>query len=277
MSLIRPTPDLNWFNVLPNAVIITEQRVQFKIEKTLGKEPNKCEVTVTNLAPTTRADVERKPLLVRLEVGYESIDNVEQIFAGDCRKASTARSGVDWNTKFLLGDGDRAFQFARTSRSFSPNTKVGTIVNEIVGDLKLPLPKGVKDALEFQKSMVGGYTAHGPSERELTNILTPLGMSWSMQDGQLQILREAEAAPGSAFVISQDTGMIGSPEYGDPKKQGGNPILKVKTQIYPKLVCGGLISVQSRDIKGIFRIEQLTHTGDTHAPSWETEIEAMQV
>jgi len=264
----------SFFKPGPNATIVRNPfRVQFKIEKNLGKEPNKAEVVITNLASTTRADIEKKPLLVRIETGYETDDNLEQIFVGDLRKGFTMRNGTDWETKLLMGDGDRGFRFADLSRSYIPGTKVKQVLDDITGAIGLKLPPGIQNALEFEKQYAGGYVAHGSAEQELTNVLAPLGMSWSIQDGQLQVLREKQPAPGEAHLIEQDNGMIGSPEFGDPTKPGQPPILKVAVQLRPLIKCGATIKVQARDIQGLFRVEKLTHVGDTRGKDWKTEIE----
>lgn len=266
----------DFFKQGPNAIIVRSPfRMQFKIEKNLGKEPNKAECVITNLAPTTRADIEKKPLLVRIEAGYESDANLEQVFVGDLRKGFTQRTGTDWETKLLMGDGDRGFRFAELSRSYIPGTRVKQVLDDITGAIGLKLPPSIAGALEFEHEYAGGYVADGTAEQELTHVLTPLGMSWSIQDGELQVLREGEPAPGEAHLIEEDNGMIGSPEFGDPTKPGKPPILKVACSLRPKIKCGATIRVQARDIQGLFRVEKLTHTGDTRGKDWKTEIEGL--
>ena len=272
LYLITPVAG-SYFQGNANAIIIKDpQRIQFKIEKNLGKEPNKAEITITNLAPTTRSQIEKQPLLVILQVGYAG--QLTQIFTGDLRKGFTTRDGTDWSTKLLLGDGSRGFQYATISKSYGQGTQVKQVLDDITGAIGLKLPPGIANAVEFSTQYAGGYVAHGTCEQELTHVLTPLGMSWSFQDGQLQVLREGAATTNSAIVVSQDTGMIGSPEFGDPTKPGQPPILKVATECDPRIRCGCLIQLQAINIKGLFRVDKLTHVGDTRGKDWKTDIEA---
>ena len=127
----------------------------------------------------------------------------------------------------------------------------------------------------MQQQFASGVTLHGPAHVEMSNLLTPVGMSWSIQDNKMVVLRTNDSIkPNQAIVISQDTGMIGSPEYGDPKKLGESPILKVKSLCRPEIFAGVVIQVQSRDVNGQFRVEKCTHTGDTRAKDWFTDVHA---
>ena len=112
-----------WWQPVPYAVIIRDLRVQFRIETHLGKEPNKADLVVTTLAPTTRAEFEKKPLIVRLQIGYDGTENLQHLFSGDLRVAATTRNGVDWDTKFQMADAERPIQIANVSRAFAGPTR----------------------------------------------------------------------------------------------------------------------------------------------------------
>lgn len=282
LTLIKPNVALTqthgFFVQLPNAVTIRDLRVAFHIEKNTGKRPNKASVTVTNMALTTRALFDKKPLIVQLAVGYDGEKNLTQLFSGDLRIADTVHEGPDVNTKFQMGEGDRAYTFGHVSRSFAGGSKVLDVVKGITDSIGLELPPSIAAARDLQTEYTGGSTIHGPFERELTSALTPIGMSWSIQDGnRLVILKDTQVRENEAVLIEEGKGMIGSPAFGTPKKLGENPMLKVKTLINPLIKAGGKIVVRSRDINGTFRVERLTNTGDTRGPNWYTEIAAKQL
>jgi hypothetical protein len=160
---------------------------------------------------------------------------------------------------------------------------VTDLIKESASSLGLPTP--VLDGItDFATEMLGGETLSGRASTELTRVLKPHNASWSVQDGRLQILRGDAARPGTALLVSQDTGMIGVPEYGAPQaaattaagktKKGKAPVLTVRTLLYPTVTPGGLIKVESRAVRGIFRVERVVHTGDTFGADWTTTIEA---
>jgi hypothetical protein len=253
-----------------NAIEINDMRVSFSITKTLEKDPNNCIVTVSNLAQTTRAELQKKPLHVRLEAGYDG--NLQRLFQGDVRYVRHIREETEWNTELHLGDGERAYRFARVNRSYNGGLKRSQAIKEIAREMGLPLAQNI-DTIIGDSEFVSGLTLSGPANRELTRVLDPLGLKWSIQDGRLQLLRSNEDNE-QEVIVSQDTGMIGSPEFGTPEQNGKTPSLTVRMLLYPGVTPGGLIRVQSQQINGTFKVEKVTHTGDTHGQDWTSEIEA---
>ncbi len=269
ITIARPQ---SYFIQAPNAVVVTNLRVVFNIEKTLGKDPNTCEVKIYNLAERTRGEVQAKPLHVRVDAGYDG--QVERLFAGDLRFAQSKRLPVDWETCLQVADGDRAHRFARVSRSYKAGVDVKAAIGEVAKSMGLKVPKSVAEARELAAQFTTGLSLHGPSQAELEKLLKPHGFSHSIQDGRLQILKGDAAHPGQAIVISQDSGMVGSPAFGAPEKKSGKRLLTVKTLLKPAVFPGGLIKVESLEISGVFRCERVVHSGDTHGSEWYTTIEA---
>lgn len=288
VTVWRPPAGAAGFFAYTDAIEVHALRVRFDITRQLGKHPNKCDLLITNLSEESRAFFEQRPLHVKLDAGYDG--EFRHLFSGDIRfgqsKVQTKQKlawgtskqvGTDWETRLQLGDGDRAFKHARVSRTFKPGTSVRTALEEAAKTMGLGLPDSISSSPLLEEQFTQGITLQGPTRDELTNLLAPYGYRWSIQNGQLTILADEQVTPGEALVISQDTGMIGAPEYGAPKKKGGKPKLTVQTLLYPEVNPGGLIQVQSRFIKGNFKVERVNHTGDTHGPDWTTEIEAIAV
>jgi hypothetical protein len=270
-------------SVTDATIIIRDLRVTFEVEKHLGSEPNTCTIKVYNLAEPTRALLQRKPISVRLDAGYDG--ELAQLFTGDLRWGTSSLDSVDWITSLQVGDGDRAHRFARCSRSFAAGVSVASTVKDVVASMGLKLPAGVEAKLRTQYAT--GVTVHGNSARELTRLLKPLGLSWSIQDGRLQVLASGDVRSDAPIEVSQDTGLIGTVEYGAPVEGGESadgrerkakpPMLKFKMLLYPGLTPGGQVRVKSRSINGLFRVERVVHSGDTHGSDWFSEVEARQV
>lgn len=264
----------DYFENLPNGIEIDKLRIQFQIEKTLDKEPNTCELVITNLAAGTRVDLCKKPLIVRIDAGYEEDGGARHLFAGDLRYGWSKQEGTEWLTTLQLADGSRAFQHARVSRSYKAGTSVLTAVRDAARTMGVLLPRNIEVSTELGRSFAAGVQLHGNTREELTRLLAPFGYSWSIQSGRLVILKDDEVDTTRALVISTDTGMLGSPEFGAPEKDSKPPTLTIRTLLYPQVTPGGMLSVQSDSINGIFRAERVVHTGDSHGDDWYTEIEA---
>jgi hypothetical protein len=277
VTLARPLADgaTGYFAQAPNAIRVTDLRVSFTVEKHLGDEPNNAQVIVYNLAAATRAELQRKPLYVRLEAGYDS--DLQRLVEGDMTWTKSMLTGVDWQTSIDVGDGTRAIRHARVSRSFKGGVDAKAVLTDIAGTMGLKVPKNVEGAVELAEQFVSGMTLEGPSRKQMTKVLDRAGMSWSVQDGRLQILRANETRPDQAILVTPDTGLIGSPDFGAPRSPDEPPTLTAKMLLYPGLTPGGKVAVKTRSIDGIFRVTRLRHTGDTHGPAWYTDFEATPV
>ncbi len=262
----------NYFTPQPNGIVVENLRIQFEIEKSLEKTPNTAKVTITNCSPTTRAFLQTKPLTVQIEAGYGN--DLRYVFGGDVRYAFSKVNNADWETDLELGEGDRAYRAARVSRTYPKGTNVVTALRECAATLGLQLDASIAASTDLQSQFATGRTLHGPTRDELTRLLSPYGYHWSFQSNQLQIVKDQNAAPGTAFRISQADGMINSPEFATPEKTGAPAQLKVETLLYPEIIPGASIDVESLTISGLFRVNKVTHKFDTHGDDSSTAIEA---
>lgn len=304
VTVSKPT---GYFSPGANAIVITSLRIRFEAKKGLEASCNEARVIVTNLGTNERALFQAKPLHVLVEAGYDG--QPQRLFSGDVRWSNSQPVGPEWETTLELADGDRAWKHSRVNRSFRGGVVLRDALRDVASSMGLTLPEEVMTLPGLQKQFQGGLTLSGTSRGELTRILAPLGLSWSIQDGKLQILSADGTVPGTAVRIAQDTGMIGSPELASPekskRKSSGDPIadrirdapkdstdpefvlkgrrgrirpaLTVKHQLYPGLRAGGRILLDSLTAKGLYKLIAVRHTGDTHGATWQTELDAVPV
>lgn len=265
--------DVHKFEVsrLPNQTVIKDLRVQFRVRKDLGKAPNTCEVTITNMSDTTRTDLETKPLNVQLEAGYDDVYRF--MFLGDLRFAMTTLDGPNWHTLLQLGDADCHYRWARMNRTYGDGTSVRTVLKDAAKSMGLELPKNVEDDPVLDEVFKGGTLAYGHTRDQMTRLLVPYGYSWSIQNGQLRILRDDRTHADTYKEINEANGMIGTPEFGTPPKSGKPPHVTVNMLLYPELNPGDKVLLTSKYKKGFFRVEAVDHNGDTHGRNWETRAE----
>lgn len=264
----------SYFEGLPNGIEITKLRIQVKIEKNLSGDPNTCEVTITNLNEGERADIVKKPLIVRIDAGYVENGGARHLFTGDLRYGYSKRNGADWETVLQLGDGSRAFAGARISRTYRKGTSLMVALRDAAAGIGVGLPPNIEASSELQAQFPSGRSIHGNAVLEMEKLLAPYGYSCSFQDGRLQILTDESVRADQAYLITQATGLVGSPEIGAPPKDGSAPILTFQTLLYPQITPGGKCDVREEGLDGIFRAERVTHTLDSHGQPWTTEVEA---
>lgn len=272
VTAARPTAG-KFFGVEPNATVVRDLRVAFEVVKTRTSDPNTCEVTISNLAEHTRAEFARKPLYVQLDAGYDG--HAQRLFAGDLHWGASQRDGATWSTRLALGDGLRALSFANVSRSFRGGVSAYDGVRECAAALGLPLRVSPAVQAALRAQYAGGLAMHGRARDNLDRLLDPVGAEWSIQDGRLQVLLASEVRSEQAFVVSEQTGLVGSPSTAAPTDKGGKPVTTLRTLLYPAINPGARIKVQSQAVSGILKVRRVSHSGDTHGEDWTTEIEAV--
>lgn len=281
---------------------IKDLRFAFKIEKTSTETLNNSEISIYNLSPDSRALVETPNNAVILNAGYTEDVGAKQIFVGIVRRSLTSREGPDWVTKLELDDGLLAYRDSKQSFSFPAGVSGVGVLKNVAASFGLPvrqLPTGIQD-----KQYPSGFSFVGRSRECMTKVCNYLGLEWSIQNQEIQIIKKGGTVQRTAFVLSEDTGMIGSPELEAKTlsdkaaaKQGittntsgvikrrvettGGEIetrlevqgYKVKTLLQPTIEPGSVVQIKSATIDGEFyRVESLTHTGDTHGGEWMTEL-----
>lgn len=253
---------------------ISKLRVQFKIRKSLTKHPNTCEIIISNLSQKSRTDFETKPLLVQLNAGYD--DQLRLLYVGDLRYGSSRQNHADWETKLELGDGDSRHRWARVNKSYAAGTPLKTVLRDAARSMGFELPKNLVSDSKLDLALPVGRVSHGPTRDELTKLLAPFGYHWSIQNGVFRVLKDEETSGSAALPIDKEHGMIGTPEFGSPPKNKKPAHLNVKTLLYPELTPGDLVKLTSTVKTGMFRIDVVSHSGDTHGKgenSWTTELE----
>ena len=276
MTMAKPLSEaqLSSPDTPPNALVVRDLRCSFKVEKNLGKEPNTATVSVFNLNAESRAMVQKAPLYVRIDAGYDG--NVERLFVGELRWGQSIKQPARWETSLDLADGERSFRFGRVNRSFLGGVSALDAVREAAKGMGLTPQISPANLLLLRRQYPGGLSMHGPAHQELTRALTPFGLTWSIQDGELQIQSSEETRVDMAVVISEATGMLGSPEFAVPENPKKSPTLHVRCQLKPALRPGGRVMVDSRSIKGLFKVIRVVHVGDTFGGPWESQVEARQ-
>jgi hypothetical protein len=248
-------------------------RIVFKVKRKLEKEPNTSEISVYNLSSNRRAQLQQKGLKVLLEAGYKST-GLSRYFSGDVRSVDHVRKGPDWETVIKLGDGERAWRFARVNESFAVGSRAADVLMRIAQKTGLGMGNVDKQAASIDKLFDQGYVAAGNAMAALTKLVESIGKRVSVQDGHIQILGTEETLDLPVPVVSPDTGLIGSPEMGSPPTKGKPQLLKFKSLLIP-VKPGSKVNLRSERYPNAFvRVHNVTFDGDSHGKQWFSEMEA---
>lgn len=279
VTVVALQPD-SFTRAAGNMVEIDSLRIRFEVKKGLGKEPNKCVVKLTNLNATDRALIERKPLRVILQAGYDGAPRL--LFDGDMKRAWSEHEGkADIVTEIHVGDSARSYAHARVDRSYRPPTTLLQVVRDAAASMELPVPPEVLRSDVFRQSLPSGLTAGLPTRELLTRVLTPLGFSWSSQNGKLTILREGEVREGQEYVVNQSTGLVNSPKFKESENAGKGTKTEIQfvTMLFPELEPGRAVRVESQFLNQRVKITDSTSKGDTESTGadWVTECKGRPI
>lgn len=266
---------------------LSSLRVAGSVTKTLKPEPNKAEVSITNLTRQHHnITVDQRPTIdipVQIECGYcpdsnDDLSGVGVIFLGQLRDAGTSKeNGTDFITRLESGDGERSMRRARINVSIAKGTTTDSVLRQVA--LAIGVGKGNLDdaARKIRSAFSGsgniftsGTVLSGSATREMDRICRSLGLQWSVQGGKLQILERGKALAATAVKLGEANGLTKA-------SIDGKGILDFACPLHADINPGRLIVVDSLSVRGQFKVEEVVHTFDTDRRSdgvWTTEGKA---
>lgn len=267
---------------------VSALRVAFEVVKTLAPEPNVARVDIYNLSNDKIRSLEDlssgfevpgvrvapQPVAVKIEAGY-SLEGSSQIFLGDLRTVVTRQENEDVITSVSSGDGESALQTANLSTPLGAGATIESALFSVAKALGFPnaqaeVAKAVTRAKQrgFAAVFPVGAALQGPAPAWLSDFCAAADLEWSIQDGQLQILDRGKALSGESYQLSKDTGLIGSPSVDQ------NGVCLFEMRLLPNVRPGRVVILESKRVRGAYRIEKITTRGDTHGDDWRHVCEA---
>jgi hypothetical protein len=260
---------------VPGSTVIRDLRIQFAVEKDDKTTSNKASISITNLAKSTRADLAQLPRRMILEAGYDG--NLSVLFVGDVTTSpGSTDDGIDTVTTLLGKDGGRAIKHARINKSFRGATSALAAVQGAIAAMGLREPENLALYDELKAQYPHGITLYGQASDNLSQLLAPFGLGWSIQNGRLKIAKATETNPGT-IVLDASAGMLGSPEVSPPSKPGEKPTVAARFLLFPEVEPGSRCLLRSKTYTGEIKIKAAKHNGDNMGGDMMTEIEATPV
>jgi hypothetical protein len=191
---------------------------------------------------------------------------------------STRQNGPDYVTTLTASDGYDVLSGHSLSLSFESGNTAKSVVDAIVSDLGVPvvLSSGVSSMLA--KAFDTGFSFSGPIREALNKVAGFTGVTWSVQNGELQLLAPRAVVLSKVVSLSSTTGLVGTPErvaYKDERTGQAAFGWSVRSLLEPRLEPGGQLKVMSSraPLAGQYRVMSVEHDGDTHGPTWNTTTE----
>lgn len=248
--------------------------LRFRAQRSLAARAGTLDLEIRNLSAEHRREIlgaRRFHTFVEVIAGYRGSESL--VFRGDLRKAVPSREGPDWIVKVAAGDGEHALRTARVARTFAAGTTLETVVRHLaevmgvgVGNALTALRGASLGALG--EALPEGVVLHGSAAAELTRLCDAAGKTWSVQDGNLQVLALGGHLARSAILLGPDSGLLGTPEVVSRR------VINVQALMQPGLVPGQQVVVQSSVLLSTapWRIAEAETVGDTHGNDWHVNL-----
>lgn len=243
-------------------------RCSFTVKKTDAQTPNEAEFSIYNISKETSHKLKKSFTKIIFSAGYQS--NFGLIFSGNIISFEQSKEGPDLVLKIKAGDGDEAYNYTVINKTLAAGATPDQIIKEASGAMGVPI--GYKSELR-QDALPRGKVMYGAPHSVLREQSANQKCTWSIQDGELLILKRTEVKKGTAILLSADSGLLGLPS----KNEDG---VAATCLLNPQLKIGSVVELKSvymDDLNGQYRLISIEHKGDTNSSEWSSSFTALNV
>jgi hypothetical protein len=300
--------ELSYPVVREPAHIFENHRIQFTVTKSNKQDENTAEIVLTNAVNDIR-----KGAVVRLYTGYELSGGVQLLFIGDVINVSTVKDGADKSTILVCKEGSTLMR-EPISLSYGENTQLIEIIRDLTKKLldsaratgvdysdlgKESNNLSTVDSItafdngfsvngrqvSWDDAVKSGFSAIGDPGEILSDICRTLGLFWTVQNSKFHFVPFEGTTRQEVVVLSSDSGLVGGIEQIEEKDNGvsgGVSGYKVQALLFPSILPGDPIVFgdyysNGIDVTGMFRVDEIEHTGDTHGDRWNSNMKLSRV
>ena len=200
--------------------------MSFNTLMTATSEPNSGECVIYNLSESTRNKIAEKGK-VEVYAGYDGMYKLISI--GDIVTVNNRQPRTDWATTITWGDGMQPYLNANFTRSY----KEGVNLEDIFKDLYKAIGLAV-DAVKVEGITNGGLSITGKAKDLLNKLTKDHGLTWSIQDNEVRVVKSGEPIDQEVIIISPETGLLEFPQISE---KGIDFVAQLNTDLRPnKLV-----------------------------------------
>ncbi len=260
-------------------------QLRFDVSKTSDnkRNGNSASIEIYNLSKTTLDKLQSEFISCVLEVGYvgENPQQPEliQLVKGNVTELKTVKQGVDTITQIIMGEGYTDLNHTKLKFTVPPGKTRKEVLEEVVAQIP-GTSVGAITGTNLHNPVVDGYPVWGTPKDVLSELSESWGLEWRQTNGVIEISDESGLVnknKNEAPLISPSSGLIDIPFYtsasptktkGDKSRRDG---LQFKALLNPALKPGQLVRVESKDVKGWYRINSARYTGDFRGNDWYVE------
>lgn len=250
--------------------------ISFSVQKQELESSNTAKVQVWNLNKDNLATLEEKDCYLTLKAGYGN--TLPVILSGTVSHSNTKLDGADTLTEIEVVDGLAEIRDTWVSISYAGKVNSKKIIDDIASQMGVTVTYSYN--AEFA-DIPNGFSFVGQAKHALSKACAVSGLEWSIQNGVLQVKKPGDVMSKEVYVISPETGLISIPERVQISSSDQNG----KNQVGYDLVYlmngaigpGDYVQVDSKYLKGFFRVYSLEIDGDNLGGAWQCKARVLEV
>jgi hypothetical protein len=274
---------------------LSNMRVRFITSQSDIETPNHVIIRVYNLSDATAQSAQKEFQNVILQAGYET-GAFGIIFTGTIKQIRRGREdATDTYLDISAADGDIAYNQGIINKTLAAGATAADERNALISAMGIPagyvadMPPGAAQR---------GQVKYGMARNYMRDLADTNGMTWSIQNGQVQMIPTTGYRPGTAVVLNSNTGMIGLPQ----QTEGG---ILVKCLLNPNIKIGGMVQINNASIQksllggqtlqrpgrledqagllpkttndGFYKVYVCEHEGDTRGQEWYSKLTCLSI
>jgi hypothetical protein len=249
--------------------------IEFSVEKNIKKTPNTAVCKIYNLDQSRRSQLQdQKNLRLEISAGYEG--RMSRLFIGDIHVSASSRrkkrkksrihsvmDAADIVTTVEAADSGRRYSSSEIQRSYRDGTSTQTVLRDVVD--AMGIGEGNLSSAPAQ-IYTEGTVVTGRAWRALDRIVRSLNLTWSVQDGALQLLSGGRPLQQTAIRLTPQTGLVGSPAADVDQT------VTCTSLLIPGLTPGRQVVLESALVSGSYRIRRVSYVGVTIGADWYAKL-----
>jgi hypothetical protein len=256
--------------------------IDFIANKTISKEPNVSELTIYNIGQETMNTFQKNGVLT-LSAGYQN-ENYIVINGWSAETEIIPNEKGQTGIKIFVQDGLGISGNLLTKIEFSSKTNSTKIIDGLIQYIKKNMlgisiaPYVIRTPVIYESAI----SLFGDAYDLLVNYLRDCNHFCFIENGTLYI--KAQTGSNSylneaAVIISENTGMIGAPkaikelDANNKEKRG----CEFESILNPSMKIGKLAKIVSKNINDVYRIESITHAGNSLDGRWTTKAKGWKI
>ena len=249
--------------------------ISFSCEKADTESANSAKVSLWNLSPEHLAELNKTDCTVSLRAGYGSV--MPLIFTGVVTFAKTSQDGSDMLTELEVVDNRVELRDTFVSLSYQGTVNCRKLIEDVAAQM------GVAVSFSYNasfKDIPNGYSYVGGVSGVLKKACDTSGLTWSINNGVLQIKKPRDTMNREVYEISAETGLIGSPErvqISGKSDNDGQYGWDIEYLMNAAIDVDDYIYLNSANVKGYFRVYSVTIEGDNLGDSWSCVARLLEV